>query len=659
MSKKPLAGHVVSPFSTPISYSAPTFRGFMGVARNNIHVPGWGEPYKTPEGVPITPGTFGGPNAASLVRKEKGVWKSKRNRRVQKFGEISWRGPLKDASKPNGNRQIISFHGPMTRHFATPSFVYGSDSKHRNVYMEGGLIGIAPGPVLGACLKSISNKSYLIVVCLIAGEETVLRRAAGGPTYSEEEEAMTKLAQYASEDFPEGWKVVNTFSVGDDYETPGTPWFFNESGTEAQCIRYIQKDGVFHGETKKERAGDRFKLTVVDATSATLFPMGNLPAYKFKETGTHTDKGYWLSPPDSQGYPHKWHELNLNVRAECTGEQVVAVDYEGDTEILAKVVIDTRYSMDQDYMCGKDEDLYSGIPLGQEPYYRNWINNPVGYRYANPLKLGVDPTATVGNHEGRCWWAGGAHTYLSFTKGDTEYRLTLEVADTLTQEEYLELPHSPENNTIFLRLYEMQYVRFLDMRAGGLVCTRLESYEHWEEQDTVTQYAHETFDTDFSDRFVNLILEGSKVHSEITPTYHPRLARHPDYSMQATWEIVSGLGRPGTPGWTFGTWEWEATTWIGARPTNNDDAQIGNLPVNAWFPEQSPLYKKSWYGLKVLYHDKNTESAAFCQANDKAFILSGELPHPDTGEPTNFLVTVPEDIQSAIDGPVFFPIGEL
>ena len=63
--------------------------------------------------------------------------------------------------------------------------------------------------------------------------------------------------------------------------------------------------------------------------------------------------------------------------------------------------------------------------------------------------------------------------------------------------------------------------------------------------------------------------------------------------------------------------------------------------------------------MDVLYHDKNTESASFCQMEDKTFILSGELPDPDTGEPTSFLITEPEEIKSAIDGPVYFPIGEL
>lgn len=658
--KNPVGGNLVSPFSTPLKYEAPTVKGFIGVPRNNIHTPGWGQPYKDASGNPITPGTFGGPGQAAMVYKEKGSWKLRRHKNIQRYGEISWRGPKK-SDKPDAKRFIISYHGPMTRHFPTDSFVYGSDSRHRNVYMEGGLIGVAPGPVLGACLKSISNKRYLIVVCLSDAGEVVLRRAAGGPVYGDNEKALEKLAQFASADYKEGWVTVGTVNIDPEYLRPKTPWFFNESGTEAQCIRQKIKQGVANGEPLDEMAGDRFKI-VIDA-GVSLIALGNRPAFQFEEKGVLTDKGMWTSPPDSQGYPHKWHEYNLNVQATCSGEQIVAVDYEGDTEILVRVVIDVQYDMNQDYMRGQDEDLYEGIPLNQPPAYRNWIDNPPGYRYSNPLGLGVDPTETVGNHEAECWWGGWAWTYLAFTKNGTEYRINLEIASTQTQTEYLELPPNPTDHSIFLRFYEVQYVRFLDVRAGGLICTRLESYEDWPRQGTMNTSAHETYDTDFSDRSVELIMEGDKVQKKLRPTYHLRLNWNPDASPSVTWDVITGHDRVDEVGWNTNPWSWTANTWIGARPKNNYEVgyngKIGNLPVNCWFPKEVPFYRDSWYGMDVLYHDKNTESASFCQMEDKTFILSGELPDPDTGEPTSFLITEPEEIKSAIDGPVYFPIGEL
>lgn len=663
----PVCGNLGGPFSTPTKYEVPIIDGFIGVPRPSLAAPGWGEPYKTPEGVPITPGTPGGANAAATLMKKKkegATWKIRRAKRIQKYGEISWRGPKK-TEKEDAKRYILTYHGPASRHFPTV-FAYGSDSKHKNVYMEGGLMGIAPGPVLGACLQTISGKRYLLVVCLADEGEIVLRRPAGAPVYGGDEDKMKELADFATEKKPNGWVRAGTVTIS-EYDRPQTPWFFNESGTEGQCIRVKEKDGTFNGDVKKEKAGDRFKLQTAGVSISTI-AMGNLPAYKFKEWGKLTNNGMWLSPPDTQGYPHKWEEMNLNVNATVSGKQVVAVDYEGDKEILVYAVVDVDYRMNQDYMMGKDGDLYEGIPLGDPPGYRNWINNPVGYRYMNPLKLGVEPTATVGNHQGFMWFGGYAWTYLSFTLDGVEYRVSIEAAGTQTLEEYNDLPRNPENSNIFYRYYEIQYVRHLDVRAGGMIVTRLDKFEEFPYDEQASMSKEETVDDDFSDNKVWAYIEGDKEwQQEFYPLYHPRLNRTQDfkseyadeYTIDATWEIVHGEGRPGTPGWTQDPWEWEATTWIGARPDNNDTATIGNLPINSWFPKQSDTYRKSWYGLKLLRHELNQETASFCRREDKTYILSGELPHPNTGEPKAFIETKPDDLKDKIDGPVYYPIGEL
>ncbi len=666
--KQPMSGNLVGPFSTITKYEEPVVDGFIGVPRSDINEPGWGQPLKDENGAPITPGTLGGPGQAAIVDKKKGTYRIRRSKTVQKFGEISWRGPKK-SDKPDAKRRIISYHGPSTRHFVTASFSYGSDPKHRNVYMEGGLIGIAPGPVLGGCLKSISNKWYLLVVCLAPEGEIVLCRAAGAPVYSDDESKLAKLSQFAGETYKDGWVKSGIVSVDAEYRTPATPWFFNESGTEAQCIRQKTKEGVINGEPKEELAGDRFKLTFA-GTAASLTPMGNLPAFEFEERGSIVNKGRWTSPPDNQGYPHVWDELSLQVFASCSGAQVVAVDYDGDEEILVKAEIQTSYGMYQDYMKGMDHELYSATPIGDPPTYRN--NNSGGTStswatYSNPNNLGIDPTATVGNHEGACWFSGSAQTFLSFKKGGTEYRISLEMSGTQTATQYAEMPPNPQDHTLFLRYYETQYVRFLDVRAGGLVCTSMEQFDEWVTQGTITKSACETYDTDFSDDKLETISEGQAVHEFMTATYHAKLNRNSYQRPDRMWDVVSGVGSGSEAGWSQEPWSWSATTWVGDRPTNNDadedtinaEGKIGNLPIRSWFPRESPLYRKSWYGLKILYHDRNTESAAFCQREDKTFILSGALPHPDTGEPTSFLITHPKEMADVIDGPVYYPIGEL
>lgn len=747
--KKPISGHLLGPFSSVTAYEVPEFRGFLGVPRPGVHSPGWGEPFKDEKGEPITPGTPGGPNQAAVLRKSKGKWKLRRYRKVQKFGAISWRGPLKDANKPKKGRYVISFHGPKSRHFASDAFSYGTSPDHRNVCMEGGLIGIAPGPVLGACLKLISDKKYLIAVCLDEGKEVVLRRQVDAPVYSTKPEDLDKLAKFADDTYKVGWRKLGTVTIdGDEYRAPQTPWFFNESGTEAQCIRHKEKDGTFNGETKKEDACDRFKISVGESVTTT--PLGNLPPYQFKENGNLSYVGEWESPPYN-GYVHYWDEVLLEVHAVCTGEQIVAVDYDGDTEVLVKAVIDVDHSVYRDYMCGTDTSRHRTdyIP---DPAYENDNMFPEISRYRNPYKIGIDPDKTYGNHEGKIWWGGhGTFVYLSFTLKGVEYRVILESSGIMTETEYNELPPNPQDRTAFFRFYEIQYVRHLDVRAGGFVATRLEKHHEMLKQFTMSKTIDETIDVDLTDKTVQVYLSGEEQQEEAIAEYHKRIdwvdrvtatgtgvcpnftwflvsqgiqgdpspvgsgglfswwedepwsfsdaegwrgpqtpRAHPKHEDDDLCKLYEGPGwwdawnltdygpgsyKPSNSGtvywplphtpiqypqpWKAGPWEWTASTYIGARPTNNDRCEIGNLPIHFFWPIQSELYKKGWYGLKLLTHDKHTDLMSFCQREDKTYILSGELPHPDTDELTPVLVSEPEELAACVDGTVYYPIGEL
>ena len=750
--KKPITGHLIGPFSMPVEYEVPEFRGFLGVPRPSVHADGWGEPYNVPGGAP---GTKGGPNQAALLRKTKGTWKLKRYKKVQKVGDISWRGPLKDADKPKKGRYIISFHGPKSRHFASDAFSYGTSQNHRNVYMEGGLIGIAPGPVLGASLKLISDKKYLTVICMNEGKEQVLRREIDAPVYSNDPKDLDKLAKFADDTYKVGWRSLGVVTIdGDTYRQPQTPWFFNESGTEAQCIRQKEKDGTFNGATRKELAGDRFKVSVGEGVSTT--PLGNLPPYEFKESGEMLFLGEWQSPPHN-GYVHYWDEIRLEVKATCSGEQIVAVDYDGDTEVLVKAVIDVNHEIYRDYMKGTDTSKHRP-GYTPDPAYENDNSVSLDAWYKNPLKIGIDPDKTYGNHEGRLWWGGhGTFVYLSFTLKGVEYRVVLESSGIMTETDYNELPPNPQDKEAFFRYYEVQYLRHLDVRAEGFVATRLEKFHEMLKQETTSKTVEETVDIDLTDREVTVYLAGEEKQEKGKATHHKRV----DWNMRTveqggegvcphyTWHLVSqGLvaANPSLSGsvklfswWTYepwsftmaggylgetspyvmpvvepddiykkyvgpgwwddwntnsgpgvynhpwhqyanndaydmflpnsplsypqpwhpGPWEWTAQTYIGARPDDNDNCEIGNLPIHFFWPYESELHKKGWYGLKLLAHDKHTDLASFCQREDKTFILGGELPHPDTDVLTPVLYSEPLSIASAVDDAVYYPIGEL
>lgn len=640
----PIGGHLIGPFSTPLRYEAPDIGGFLGVPRSGLQDPGWGEPYKDAAGLPITPGTPGGPNAASALFRRKGSWQTRRNASVQKVGEVSWRGARK-STKADAPRHILSVHGPSSRHFPT-SFSYGSDDRHRNVYKEGGILAICPGPCLGACLQTISGKVYLTAVCLSDEGEVVLRRAAGAPYYGKSEKKMAALAAFRTADTPGGWVKIGTVDTS-DYERPRTPWFFNESGTEGQCIRLKMKQGTFNGADREELACDRFKLTLTDG-SATLVSLGNLPPYEFSESGSITQKGEWASPP-YEGYPHYWDETNLHVQASCTGAQVVAIDYDGDQEIVCRAVISVQLDLNQDYMKGVDSLHYTG---GGEPGYRN---NGI---YRNPLGIGVDPNATVGNHNADMWTQGGGQNYLSWTVRGVEYRQIFEVFGTQRETEYRGLPDNLVY-LIFYRYYETWYIRHLDMRAGGLIVARLDQFENFPGQRNATTAISEVLDTDTTDDAAMSYLNTDKQYESFDPTFHERLGQHPSSSPARTWEIVNfeTVGDRGT--FWLPSYSWTASTHTGARPKDNDDEAIGQLPCNCWFPRESEMYRSGWYGLKALFHDKNQETASFCLREDKTFILSGQLPDPTTGEPAVFLETEPSELGALVGAGMYYPIGEM
>lgn len=700
MSAKPVSGQWVGPFTTPLKFIRPEVKGFLGIPRDKVGEPGWGQPYKDVNGRPITPGTKGGPNQAASLSKKDNRWKRRRDKRIQQFGEISWRGKKK-SDKADASRYILSFHGPASRHFPT-SFAYGSDSRHRNVYMEGGLVGVCPGPVLGACLQSISNKQYLIAVCQGEGGEMVLRRPLAPPVYSTKEQAIAALAEFATEDNPKGWKAIGTVTIT-EYDPPQTPWFFNESGTEAQCIRQKSKDGTFNGVTRAEKAGDRFKILVPGGASVSTVPLENDPPYKFKESGEVKYLGEWESPPYN-GYVHYWDEALLELHATCTGEQVVAVDYEGDAEVLVRAVVDVDHALYRDYMAGTDTSRHRP-GYTPDPAYENDNMTPLWARYANPYEIGIDPDKDYGNHEGKMWWGGhGTWVYLKFTVEGVEYRITIESSGLMTATDYNKLPPNPEDKTAFFRFYEIQYIRHLDVRAGGMVVTRLEKFEEMLDQETATKVAGETVDTNFADNEMDDILVGEEEHEALVAKYHKRLdwreygsasdftwyllmasipgavggstfewwwdepwprddEEYKQYVGAGWWDIWN-TGYPPGEGpypqpWAPGPWEWEADTYIGARPKDNDECEIGNIPIFHIWPEQSELHRKGWYGLKLLFHDKHTESACYCLREDKTYILGGELPHPDTGDPTVILKTKPSDLAAKIDGATYYPIGEL
>ena len=641
-----MMNNLLGPMSTPVSYTAPSSEGFIGVPRPMFGAPGWGAPLHDEDGKSLWPGTEGGPNSsAAIVKSPKSdTWRARRSLSLQKFGAISWRGKKKKPEIPDSEKYILTYAGPTSRMLPT-SFTYGSSSEHRNICADGGIAGIAPGAVVGACLKLISETYYLYVVSYAAGVETVYRRVYSGPTFSDADEEMARMAAMRSTDHPGGWVALGAITIDSEYEGPRIPWFFNASGTEAQTMRRRTKEGTIDGASVEQLAYDRFKLTLGES-SFSITNMGNEPPFEFSEDGQKMVLPLWVTTPFA-GYEHYWEEMRLSVSAYCTGRQVIGVDYDGDEEVLVYFEVDVLLKMHQDYMKGVDGDYYPSLP--DPPEYRN---DGIGDgRYGNPFELDVDPAATIGNHTGSIWFGGSVLNCVKFVSGGVEYRVVVESASTLTATEYAGMDYVSTDHDIFQRYYEVQYLRHLDVRAGGFVAAFAQSFKEYPQQQTASVETYEVHDTQLTDNLVNTYVEGDVLHQRFKATYHPALGEFPGISQEYKWNMVEG--------WSPAPWQWSATTYTGARPKTNDDAAKGNLPVNSWFPTQSAFYRNGWYGIDVIYHGKHQETVSFCHREDGTFILSGELPHPSSGEPTPVKVSHPEHLAGMHEGEVFYPLGEM
>ncbi len=638
--------NAISPFSRALTYEGPDNSGFLGTPRANQFAQPWGEPFEDAQGNAINPGTQGGPNFKAALQKTKGKWGKRQTKAVQDVGNISWYGkPL--STKPDARKMILSFNGPTSRHFLE-EFEYGTTVSHREVYREGGLVGVAPGPVLGASVQSIATGTppvptdFLNVVCLYNGQELLMRRPLKGPFYRANfgAQTFTRLSEFKSLINPDGWFTVGQITIPSEYERPRTPWFFNESGTEAQCIRIKEKQGLNRtGGFVPERAGDRFKITV-GTSNVSLSPEGNEDPYEFSEKGTSTDLGIFNSPVDIYGFVHSWFEHRFELETTMSGKQVVAVDYIGDDEVLVYAEIDVSYRLTKDYMKGRDELI--GSPPGT-------IQGPFDNRnsYSNPQELGADKlNFSVGDHLANTWYGGYSEMSLTFTVEGVEYVIPLEFTTGQTSDQYDGRPYTPPNRELFYREYIVQYVRFLDVRAGGMFAARIYKFKDFLSQQRKSETESETLDLNFSDNQTEVYLAG-------TEKWVPSVINYvnPLNNNSASWDEVRAY--PSTP------WTWTTRSHIGSRPTDNNADEVGKIRFQKWWPDNQPILYNAWYGLKLLYHDKFTTDCAFVHREDGSYIASGVFINHDTQALQEAMKSGPFSAQALTSGTIYHPMGEM
>lgn len=380
---------LISPISNTIEYDPGAKHGFYTYPKNSDNQSGWGKPYRDEKGKPIPkPGTSGSKDPIKFIyrKSNKGDWKCSNSPGSQSYGNIDWKGKTIADGKPG--RYRLSYMGPGSRYFRDTEFNYGSKDLHNNINYEGYVVAIAPYPVLGACLNKVNeydeetkkNEDHIYIICICKDQtkDKIYKRRLGlkykSPVTDEHRTKLMKL--YDAVDNKDGWVLLHEqelavdVGVGDcTIKEAHTPWFFNESGTEAQCIREfdIKFNNNAGGDDVTESGYARF-IANIGMSTANIMQKTNEPPYNLVitvKTGDEPDDWYtekstklwewWRNTTwDSATGKHWWHTYYMEVVMTMKGKQVVAVDYEGDNEILVYARINYVRWMKVFYFLGVD-----------------------------------------------------------------------------------------------------------------------------------------------------------------------------------------------------------------------------------------------------------------------------------------------------------------
>lgn len=645
--------NAISPFSSVTGLTWPTVSGFIVTPGETASSPGWGFPiYPGDDSTKprIFPGTLGGEHQRTVLREVKGAWKEHKTKELQSAGSIDWWGYAPD-SLPGTKRAIISYNGPKSRHFPD-GFQYGASSRDSHIYMNGGLVGIAPGPVTGACLRRVNiadieyvnYKHRLVVVCLEGGKETMYIRLLPSVVFESRLTAEAeKLLSRKRTDKLEGWdKLGEVGSAG--YDTPTSPWFFNKSGTEAQCIRV--KDHTYSptggsGESVTQKVGHRFKMTVSD-TFASTQNLGNDAPFVYTETGSKTLLGNWTPALlDEDGYSHTWEEIEVKSHNTLTGTQVVAVDYVDDAEVIVRMTIDSTLGFIKDYMKGMD--TYVDTPelsiLKNTGQYQNRLvaTGRLVDDFASPT------VRTNGDHRGMLWTFTDARTTLDYSVGGQAYMIAVEAQ------------HNTRNNeteNILTHAYnDRAYVRYLDVRSEVVFVT-LDRTDWDVASANVYPKAAEATATDLTPTegtFYNYFADSGPIQAvPIVSSFRAPLR---------VWVQADYVEARALPD---GEWTWQYSTYTGKKPTSNDDNSKGKY--NSFWHIRTEDYQtqEGYLGMGMIRHSRYTQECGVAITPEGSLVASLNVPDPaDAAKTKKLYVVHSTDIDPATlaGGKRLYPLG--
>jgi len=376
-------------------------------------------------------GTMGGPNQVKLVSKRNSSWGKSNTPGTQLYGNIDWLGPSVGTTEEGDEIYMrLSWHGPQLRYFKDDRFIYDDEDKYSDVYYQGKYVAIAPLPVLGAAARKGSDDTWMLyVICKNGDADRIYQyhmKLSGWAKGSMTDEIRDQLTSpYNLQTNPYGYKIVHNIPHQSIQGTPGheidevaypadTPWFFNKSCTKAVCMRSVEATYLDeHGEEYTEDHVSKYILQVGSATGGFSFDYGgNIDKYRWHEEHQYikhvvnAPEDLWCSypctypsvpaddDPDCVGdnivdhpdapcrdvsdnnYPctdeqlgHNYVRFKVQQLVYALGAQVVATDFDGDTQVTAKVTIEVVRAHNMEFNWGVDCDVYYQTPLHTEDPY--------------------------------------------------------------------------------------------------------------------------------------------------------------------------------------------------------------------------------------------------------------------------------------------------
>lgn len=347
--------------SKAVRWHAGIKRGFIVRPHEEGTGDSWGTPYKDAEGNLIVPGTPGGPYDRAFLGIKDGRWLAIRRDTMQEAGNLDWKGDW--TSPAMDKRRVVTFNGPTQRYWNSGAFVYGSSQTHQYVYSEGLIVGVAPLPVLGACIHvaeesvevepgifATQSRTWIIAVCkdgdgndIVYG--TTQRLALRSEDVTEEVMTRVTLVGDGSADPDDGWLAFaesSGYTDGVDTVPPEAPWFFDTTGTYARTMRratYSHSEngtaGPFEDQLYREL---RLKVQPDKRTAAFTLVEDAAAAQRNNEWTCTVQSLYdlelytQLAGESEDGYSHEFEERWCETKMRMWGTAKLCVDYDPDTE---------------------------------------------------------------------------------------------------------------------------------------------------------------------------------------------------------------------------------------------------------------------------------------------------------------------------------------